>query len=88
MNAPSFPHRLDSDGIYHSICIKCLATVATAKVESDLSVAEQEHICEPFSLNGFTRFLKSAGSRNVELEKSDPPTAREDTGGACLPLKK
>jgi hypothetical protein len=40
-----FPHRRNQDGTFDSICRECAQTVATAKQESDLIDAEQNHNC-------------------------------------------
>ena len=40
-----FAHRCNPDGSVDSICYRCFATVATAKVESELHRYEQQHVC-------------------------------------------
>lgn len=40
-----FPHRLNQDGSYDSICPYCYMTVASHKFESSLGRFEQEHQC-------------------------------------------
>jgi hypothetical protein len=56
---PMFPHRLNSDGSYDSICRSCHGTVASANLESALSQHEQGHVCDParmyqLSVDAFT----------------------------------
>ena len=49
MNAPTirkFPHHLDWNGVYHSICLDCYSTVATSYNENMLSEEENHHRCE------------------------------------------
>ncbi len=46
----TFPHRHNIDGTYDSICTTCFATVATQRVEEDLALPEQIHVCDPFVL--------------------------------------
>jgi hypothetical protein len=41
-----FPHRRNPDGSYDSICIVCLATVASALDEEQLFLREVEHACD------------------------------------------
>ncbi len=41
-----FPHRLNKDGSYDSICLKCLDTVARAETEAELVDHEITHICD------------------------------------------
>jgi hypothetical protein len=41
----SFARRLNRDSSLDSICIRCFQTVATARTESALVVADQDHIC-------------------------------------------
>jgi hypothetical protein len=45
-----FPHRLNEDGTFDSICPKCFDTVATAESESGLEKGELSHICDPSRL--------------------------------------
>ena len=47
---PQFPHRLNHDGFYDSICRVCLATVASHKNEFDLVRFEDAHVCNPTRL--------------------------------------
>jgi hypothetical protein len=47
---PNFPHRLNADGSYDSICTLCRLTVATAKAEDDLARHERKHECNPVRL--------------------------------------
>jgi len=42
----TFPHRLNRDGSFDSICLKCFATVASAIIESELKVREKMHTCD------------------------------------------
>jgi hypothetical protein len=42
----SFPHRVDSEGNYHSICRTCFQTVAILPREADLTAAEKRHKCK------------------------------------------
>ena len=41
----TFPHRLNPDGTWDSICTKCYLTIATEKSEEALAAAEQRHDC-------------------------------------------
>jgi hypothetical protein len=41
------PHRIRPDGMYESICILCLATVATAKSLEELQAPHEAHVCHP-----------------------------------------
>jgi hypothetical protein len=40
-----FPHRLNRDGSYDSICLKCLATVARTTTETELAEHDEIHVC-------------------------------------------
>jgi hypothetical protein len=46
----TFPHRLNRDGTYDSICTICHQTVATAKNEKDLFRHEFDHVCNPIQI--------------------------------------
>ena len=41
----SFPHRLNKDGSYDSICSHCFMTVASHTSESELEPLEYDHQC-------------------------------------------
>ena len=47
---PFFPHRLNRDGSYDSICLTCFATVANTREVADLDVHDQSHVCDPVVL--------------------------------------
>ena len=42
----TFPHRLNRDGSFDSICLRCFATVANAATETELTAHDQNHICD------------------------------------------
>ena len=44
---PLFPHRRNKDGSFDSICLKCLLTIANARIEADLAKCEKYHDCIP-----------------------------------------
>ena len=46
---PFFPHRLNRDGSYDSICLQCLATVANAKTSEELDAYDMQHRCQTSS---------------------------------------
>jgi hypothetical protein len=47
---PFFPHRQNRDGSFDSICLRCFATVATAKDVKELRSYDKNHICDPASI--------------------------------------
>jgi hypothetical protein len=40
-----YPHRRKLDGSLDSICLNCLATIATSSDETELEAREKEHVC-------------------------------------------
>jgi len=40
-----FPHRLNTDRTYDSICPECYRTIDTQAIEEDLAAKEKVHIC-------------------------------------------
>jgi hypothetical protein len=46
-----FPHRRNKDGSFDSICLKCLLTVASTRVEEDLKPYDKYHVCNPSVLS-------------------------------------
>jgi hypothetical protein len=49
LRGPFFPHRLNRDGSYDSICLACLATVGCGTLE-ELAKSDEEHVCDPSRL--------------------------------------
>jgi len=46
MNVPRiYPHRLNRDGSYDSICLTCLMTASHAATEAELSEQDTAHVC-------------------------------------------
>jgi hypothetical protein len=48
---PFFPHRRNRDGSFDSISLKCLFTIANARIEADLAVHDEDHVCNPSILS-------------------------------------
>jgi hypothetical protein len=48
---PFFPHRRRKDGTFHSVCLKCLATVGIRGSEAELVELEAAHQCGAISLS-------------------------------------
>ena len=44
--APFFPHRRNRDGSFNSICLECLATVASHMTEEELREQDKQHVCD------------------------------------------
>ena len=42
----TFPHRLNENGTYDSICLVCFQTIATGANEAGLAEGEQRHVCD------------------------------------------
>jgi hypothetical protein len=47
LTLPAFPHRLNRDGSFDSICLTCLLTITNARMEAELATHEQNHVCDP-----------------------------------------
>jgi hypothetical protein len=45
LEIPFFPHRLNQDGSYDSICLRCCSTIATARLASELDEFDLAHTC-------------------------------------------
>jgi len=58
---PTFPHRLNWNGSYDSICTECHQTIASSPDEAGLAREEQDHACNPTRL-----FQLAADSRNKD----------------------
>ena len=48
---PFFPHRRNRDGSIDSICLKCLLTIASTRIEADLDLHDKNHVCMPSILS-------------------------------------
>jgi hypothetical protein len=46
---PFYPHRLNQDGSYASICTRCYAVIATSDNSEDLVPYDIAHVCRPGS---------------------------------------
>jgi hypothetical protein len=44
--APFFAHRRNRDGSFTSICLECLATVASHRPDEELKEQDKKHVCE------------------------------------------
>jgi hypothetical protein len=42
---PAWPHRLNPDGTYDSICPTCFRTIAHSSDENELARVENLHVC-------------------------------------------
>jgi len=51
-----FPHRLNRDGSFDSICAVCLVTVASVREEVELVRHEQDHACDPNRVSQLSRY--------------------------------
>jgi hypothetical protein len=40
-----FSHRMKADGSIDSICMACLTTISSQKVETELAREEEDHVC-------------------------------------------
>jgi len=69
---PTFRHRRNLSGVIDSICLECLLTVASARVELEhqLNASEEAHICDPLQLHRLKaeRPPSSLGSRGFETQ--------------------
>jgi hypothetical protein len=54
---PSFPHRINPDKTYDSICAVCYLTIASATIESELAKYERLHACSPIRLYQLSNHL-------------------------------
>jgi hypothetical protein len=69
---PNFPHRLNADGSYDSVCTLCHLTVATAKVEAALSHYERSHKCDPVRIYEVSPYRLGAIEIQERLPALDP----------------
>jgi hypothetical protein len=50
-----FAHRPNRNDTIDSVCRLCFATVATSQLESDLERKEQEHVCDPWTVEHYKK---------------------------------
>ena len=65
---PNFPHRFNEEGSFDPICIRCHLTVATAKIETELSKHERSHICSPSRRYPISECWFEYGAISIQLE--------------------
>ena len=53
VESPKFAHRSNLDRTFDSICLRCIATVATVYDEVELQRYEQQHVCDPILVERF-----------------------------------
>lgn len=41
-----YPHRVNLDGTWDSICTRCFQTIAHCKTERELAQFEEKHVCD------------------------------------------
>jgi hypothetical protein len=73
-----FPHRLNRDRSFDSICPVCFATIANEKSEINLAAFDRNHVCDPAVLAGRAHFRPRAG----DLQHSLPQESIKDKGPA------
>ena len=61
-----FAHRSNLDGTMDTMCLRCIATVATVYDEGELLRYEQQHICTPVLVERFGGIMKPPSSETVE----------------------
>ena len=71
-----FHRRHNGDGTHDSICHGCYVTVATLRVESELSRFEDSHVCDPLRAYKVSQYAHAA--IRALLARSDPPRFREE----------
>ncbi|MGA2848569.1 MAG: hypothetical protein ABSE46_06215 [Terracidiphilus sp.] len=57
----TFPHRLNPNGSYDSICTECHLTVASSRDEAALANYEQDHACNPIRIYQLAEDQSQAG---------------------------
>jgi len=55
-NPTPYPHRLNAEGSYDSICRRCFRTVARAQAEAELQAYEAAHVCDPYRTTEYAQF--------------------------------
>ncbi|WP_109489051.1 hypothetical protein [Occallatibacter savannae] len=55
-----FIHRINEDGSIDSICRDCFVTIATGRSRLELAPQEQQHTCEPMTIQRYEGYKKLA----------------------------
>jgi len=50
-----FVHRANRDQTFDSVCWECFLVVGTGQCEADLDQAEQEHVCDPLTIETYRK---------------------------------
>jgi hypothetical protein len=58
-----YPHRLNSDGSFDSICPMCYATVGRSVAEAGLAEHDMAHVCDPSSIAERGAFVRAEALR-------------------------
>lgn len=60
-----YPHRPNHDGSVDAICPHCMITIASARQEGDLSLAEATHTCDPELVAYYKKLLVSERRKDL-----------------------
>ena len=77
---PPFPHRINGDGTFDSICPRCFVTVGTSNNEAELEQMEAAHICESSRLRYYDEKRYNESRKPPREEPSDPANTIQGTG--------
>ena len=64
-----YPHRLNRDGSFDSICPRCFQTIASQYTEVSLAEDERRHICEGPRQLISTRYHLNAARQKLEISR-------------------
>jgi hypothetical protein len=65
---PRFVHRTNIDGMLVSFCSHCYCSIAISRDTAELERAEQEHICDPATLEHFNQERNSAAGVTIRTK--------------------
>jgi len=65
-----FPHRVNGDGTFDSICPQCYVTIGTSTWEAELERMEAAHVCDPVRLRYYERNAIREGQKPPRSEGS------------------
>ncbi len=51
LSLPRFPRKLNVDGTWNSICVRCFQTIAANKLEVEIEEIENDHVCASSALS-------------------------------------
>jgi hypothetical protein len=83
---PIFPHRLNPDGYFDSICPTCFLTVSAKRNETELAMDESNHVCYGLATDVEDEILRIFNRLDLSTDSDQKEYGRIKPCKPVLPL--